>query len=193
MADEYQKELFEEFGKEKGKLKRMTEKIVRRQNRLYLRISPENAVFAAIIIIMCIIVSFALGVERGKSLAPSVIIAPEKKIEPKREPEIKPPSIEVPEGIYTIQLISYKKKAPAEKEKRKLTKKGIEAFIIASGEWFQVCAGSYTDTKKAGKALDEFSKKYKGCFIRKKGKGVKYGTASKSTFKGKGKTASLGS
>ena len=181
MADEYQKELFEEFGKEKGKFKRIAEKIGQRQHRFYLHISPENAVFAAIIAVMCVIVSFAMGVERGKRLAPLAVAArrieeappakePEakKKAETKKEPEIKAPSRGTPAGIYAIQLISYKKKRLAEREQRKLSGKNIEAFIVPSGEWFQVCAGGYADMREAGRALEKFSKDYKGCFIRKK-------------------------
>jgi len=186
VADEYQKELFEEFGKEKGKLKRIAEKIGERRHRLYLQISPENAVFAAIVVLMCVIVAFALGVERGKRLTPQSRArrveksAPKKKPEAKKEPEVKTPAPPVKAGIYAIQLISYKKKQLAEKEKRDLSGKNIEAFIVPSGEWFQVCAGSYADIESARKALEKFSKDYKGCFIRKKEKEreAKNGTTS---------------
>ena len=167
MADEYQKELFEEFGKEKGKLKRIAEKIGGRRHRLYLQISPENAVFAAIVVLMCVIVAFALGVERGKRLTPQSRARRVEKSAPRKKPTPAPP---VKAGIYAIQLISDKKEQRAEKEKRDLSGKNIEAFIVPSGEWFQVCAGSYADIESARKALEKFSKEYKGCFIRKKEK-----------------------
>jgi len=181
MANEYQKELFEEFGKQKGKLKRITEKIGHSQHKFYLHISPENAVLGAIIAVMCIILAFATGVERGKKLAPpagaarrSEKVAPAKKSAPaktpavKKEPEAKVPAAKTPAGIYAIQIISYKQKQPAEKKKRELTDKNIDAFIIRSGEWFQVCAGSYADIGDAKAALEGFAKDYKGCFIRRK-------------------------
>ncbi|MGB2705663.1 MAG: SPOR domain-containing protein [Candidatus Omnitrophota bacterium] len=168
MAEEYQKELFEEFGEQKSKLKRIAERITQRQRKFYLRVSLENVVFAAIIAVMCVIVAFAMGVERGKRVAPP--LAPQKKVTPPaKEPEIKAVKQRTTR-TYAIQLISYRKKRLAEKEKRKLLDKNIEAFIVPSGEWFQVCAGGYGDIKDAKAGLKQFSKDYKGCFIRKKEK-----------------------
>ncbi len=185
MADEYQKELFEEFEKEKGKLKRIAEKIGQAQHRFYLHISPENVVFAAIIAVMCIIIAFAMGVERGKRLTPLTTAHRIEAAPPAEEPAPKAPVFEAPAGIYAIQLISYKEKRLAEIEKRKLSGKKIEAFIVPSGEWFQVCAGSYADIESARAALEEFSKDYKGCFIRKKDKEARHGTTSESALERK--------
>ncbi|MFH1594173.1 MAG: SPOR domain-containing protein [Candidatus Omnitrophota bacterium] len=69
MAIEYQKELFNEFNKEKGRIEKIADKITQRKKRLYLNLPIENIIFAVIIVIMAVIVSFALGVERGKVIA----------------------------------------------------------------------------------------------------------------------------
>jgi len=175
MPGEYQKELFEKFGGKKGKIKRITDRITRRQRKPYLYVSLENAVFAAIIAVMCVIVAFAMGVERGKR----VVVPPLTRqkeftpfVPPIKEKEIKAAERKEPAAIYAIQLISFKEKRPAEKEKRKLLDKNIKAFIVPSGGWFQVCVGGYDDINEARKVLEGFSKEYEGCFIRKKEKGV---------------------
>jgi len=67
-----------------------------------------------------------------------------------------------------VQLISYKDKAKAEKEAAHLASEGYGAFIMPSGEWFQVCAGGYETFGGAEAAKKNFEKKYKGCFVRKK-------------------------
>lgn len=179
MGDEYQRELFEEFGEKKGKFKRIADRITERQQKFYLRISLENIVFAVIIAVMCIIIAFAMGVERGKrALSGAAQQIPEQQKEVTLAPAAEETGVtavgimaaepEKAAGTYTIQLISYKKKSLAEKEKRKLSDENIEAFVIRSGEWFQVCAGGYGDIKDAKAALRIFSKEYKGCFIRKR-------------------------
>jgi hypothetical protein len=178
MGTEYQKEFFNEFKKEKGKFKKIADKITRRQPKFYVHLSLENIVFTAIIGIMCIVTAFAIGVERGKRLVPAAADSAYRG-EPAREEAAAAkdgPAVtgekEVltnKEGALIIQLISYKKKELALKEKKRLLNKKINAFIIPSGKWYRVCAGGYVDMKAARSALEVFKKDYKGCFIRKKG------------------------
>ncbi|MBN1354040.1 MAG: SPOR domain-containing protein [Candidatus Omnitrophica bacterium] len=68
MPTDHQEEFFEEFTKEKGKLEKIADKIAQRR-KPYAYLPFENIIFAVIVVIMCAIVSFALGVERGKRLA----------------------------------------------------------------------------------------------------------------------------
>jgi len=172
MTGEYQKELFEEFQKEKGKFKKIADKVTGRQHKLYLHVSLENVVFISIIVIMCIIVAFALGVERGRRLAegvtrepvPQASKAPESLTKP-----IKASAGEMKEAkkVYTIQLISYKTEKRALTEQSALREKKIDTFIVLSGKWHQVCTGGYEVTKDARKAMEAFKNDYKGCFVRK--------------------------
>jgi hypothetical protein len=184
MAAEHQKELFEEFKKEKRKIDKIADKIKHRK-KLYLHVPVENMVFVAIVVIMCAVVAFALGVERGKRYA-GIRTAPESEplgakalMQPIELESIevstltkKRPAVterDVTEGIaYTIQLISYRKKEYAENEREKLLKKGIDAFIVSSGNWHQVCAGVYDNIQDAKEAQSELSENYKGCFIRRR-------------------------
>ena len=199
MTGEYQRELFGEFKEEKGKFEKIADKIARRKQRLGIHVPLENIVFAGIIFILCVVVAFALGIERGKrytkglKLEPlaareeeTVIVSEEKKNAPRielatieiaqirreDEPAAKPVKNETaaePKDLpYTIQLIAYKKKPLAERERDRLLDKKIGAFIIPSGKWYQICAGAYGNMQDAKRALAGFSEKYKGCFIRRR-------------------------
>ena len=184
MASESQKEFFEEFQKEKGKIEKIANNITKRQPKLFINLPLENIVLAAIVVIMFLIVSFALGVERGKkiktiSASKKVVVEEilEKKAIPvETKPEVvKPAQVKTaeikqaqPVKPYAVQLISYKQKDRAEKEKNTLLKKGIDAFVIESGKWHQVCAGGYATFDEAQKKKQILMKDYMGCFIRKK-------------------------
>lgn len=186
MPAEYQKELFEEFKKEKGKFRKIADKITQKQPKFYIHVSLENIVFAAIIGIMCIVVAFALGVERGKRFTVPASMARKESFEAfVFEKETKETAVSEPETVardtsaseeetasdkktaFVIQLISYTQKRLAESEKKRLLDKKIDAFIMPSGKWYQVCAGGYSDISEAGKALEGFKKDYRGCFIRR--------------------------
>ena len=184
MPNEYQKELFEEFKQGKGKFEKIVDKINVKRKKLYIHAPLENAVFTVIIVIMCIIVAFALGVEQGKRFASlenaeenavfkEVMTAPQIKLSPievgkptAEEPVTAPKARSAP-NQYTIQLISYKQKSIAEAEKNKLLNKNVNAYIIRSGNWYQVRAGGYGTIEKAKAALQKLEKEYKGSFIRK--------------------------
>ena len=179
MAGEYQKELFGEFEKEKGKIERIAERITRARRRPYIHMPAENAIFAVIVVVMCVVVAFALGVEKGKRIA-----APKKTESGKtvreagpeaqreeiavKDENVKKAAREEINRLYTVQLISYRRKAPALRERDRLRAGGHEVFIIESGNWFQVCAGSYGTAGDARVAQKDFLKEYKGCFVRKK-------------------------
>jgi len=196
MSAERQKELFEEFKEGQGKIRQIADKIGERQHRLYLHLPLENIIFIAIIIIMGVIVSFALGVERGKRLNKTAEETPETQTaeqtttlpsnikhadiaegqpssDADKSTDFAPASEDTvrTEGVtqksYTIQLISYKQKRLAEREIDKLQKKGVEAYIIRSGKWYQICAGDYDSVDEAKHDLKKFEDHYKGCFIRK--------------------------
>ena len=187
MSNEYQKELFEEYKQERGKFEKIVDKINIKRKKLYLHAPLENVVFAVIIIIMCVIVAFALGVERGKRLisesdreeievsipvqsVPQIELSPIEVGKPKKEEPAKAPSVTKVTNAtkrYTIQVISYKQRNLAEAEKNKLLNNNVNAYIIPSGNWYQVCAGGYDTIEKAKAALIKIEKKYKGSFIRK--------------------------
>ena len=190
MSREYQKELFKEFKEEDGKFKKITDKIKKARPGLHANMPLENIVIGAIIIIMAVIISFALGVERGKRIAGGAFpralsdkkALPQEKHVPSKETidvtriELTPIEIGKPRADtaksndrpYAIQLISYKQRERAEREKNKLLQKKANAFIISLGDWYQVCAGYYTDMDEAETALRKFKREYKDCYIRRR-------------------------
>ncbi len=73
-----------------------------------------------------------------------------------------------PDGYgYIIQLASFKKKASAKEEVRKLKNRGIEGDLAKKGNWYQVYAEGYRTKEEAQKDLRELLPDYKDCFIRK--------------------------
>lgn len=180
MESEYQGELFKEFEKKEGSIKRLTKKILPKKRPHILQIPLENIIISAILVILGFIMFFALGVEKGKRHTrllhrdEEVIVLEAEQVRSGPALEEKEPLKEAPEVIaeewkpYTIQLISYKDKKLARIEVKELKAMDIKADIIQRNKWFQVCAGSYVDKKDAESDLKRFSKEYKGCFLRNK-------------------------
>ncbi|MBL7196886.1 MAG: SPOR domain-containing protein [Candidatus Omnitrophica bacterium] len=143
--------------------------------------------FACLIIV--IIMSFALGVERGKiisrkeistrfqadSKSPEItknIATKDEKIQKqpvdnkKLEKKVKDEKIQT--SGYIIQVASYKKNSSyIEKEITKLQRNGYDTLTISGGEYMGICAGKFTNKKEAQKHQKELQRTYKDCFIRK--------------------------
>jgi len=77
----------------------------------------------------------------------------------------------VAEGLYTIQLVTYRNESRAEKEVKTLSEKGHSPFIIPSGKFYQVCIDRFPAKDQACKKLSEFktgtlAQIYRGAYIR---------------------------
>ena len=59
----------------------------------------------------------------------------------------------IPPGKYTIQTITFTSRPIAEKEIKRLTDKGFEAFLIPSGKFLQVCVAGFENRIKASETL----------------------------------------
>lgn len=159
----------------------------------YIR-GHERVVLVLIALVVTGIVSFSLGVERGKSIAMSagpmtrfdlaadreaeatvvartapaaVIVTPLKQ---SAKAFAKTPAVEkggTEAGAYTIQLASYNNKAIAQKEYNALKKKGFSAVIIPRGKYAVLCVGNFSSKEGARALLNEFKKRYKTCYIRR--------------------------
>jgi hypothetical protein len=115
------------------------------------------------------LISFSLGVEKGKGMA-----APPKNSANldlanvvKPEPEAPPKMPAQLQNYYTIQIASYRTNSSAQKEAEGLRKKGFSAAIIAKGDYNIVCVGNFPDREKARPSLSELKKRYDDCFIRR--------------------------
>jgi predicted CopG family antitoxin len=156
---------------------------------------PSQLCLRCASLLIVVLISFALGVERGKLISKKKISArflaetqspaevKEIKMdadvaeEPivKAEPEDK--NLEKEEkndtmqtSGYIIQVASYKKNSSyIDKEVTRLEKDGYKTMTVSSssGEYMGICTGGYPDKQEAQKYLKELQRTYKDCFIRK--------------------------
>jgi len=86
-----------------------------------------------------------------------------------RAPET-PQSVDA-QGLYTIQLVTYKSRSRADQEVKALEDKGLESFLIPSGKYYQVCVHKVRAKDEASKRLIELKANalgqiYRGAYIR---------------------------
>lgn len=141
----------------------------------------EKTVLIIIALTITGIVSFSLGVKKGKSLSLSKSVpTPEVANQNLSIPVNKPVLIEenilqqVPaQGAqddiqgFAIQLASYQTKSFAQKEAEALKKKGFAPLILSKGKYVVLCVGTFSKRQEAQSALPEFKKRYSDCFIRR--------------------------
>jgi len=155
----------------------------------------EKPIILAILFIACGIISFSLGVRRGKMLSlikttsminlakknntvRSQVIAAANvtKIKsglthkaaaiPQKKPAIQQADLTVSEK-YAIQVASFRTRKNAEKEASFLEKKGFSTLIRNKGEYAVVYVGEFPDRKKADSVFNELRKKYSDCVMRR--------------------------
>jgi len=71
------------------------------------------------------------------------------------------------EGVYTIQVASFKKEEYANQEASDLRKKGYQIFVIAKGSYSIVCVGKFSQERQAQTTLSQLKRKYKDSLIRR--------------------------
>lgn len=134
----------------------------------------EKSILIIISIVITGIVSFTMGVERGKRLSKST---QKQQLQYRMEDSAKKiPLIEelkAPKDYknsiwgYTIQLASYRTKTYAEKEAKELKKKGLLPLILSKGNYIVLCVGNFSNKQEAQLLLSELKKRYQGCFVRR--------------------------
>ena len=176
--NKYQKELFE-FEKQKKPFPRF--------GRIFLKgdfgltFSMEHLVFISIGLIMLMVIIYALGVERGKSLRPQAIIqnrvVSQAPVEPKpiQQEHVVPTPVHASaktkpaqetDKPYTIVAVTFVRKDTALAEVNRLKKEGFESFIAESDSYFLVCVGAYTDKEGAKPTLSKVKKLYKDAYLK---------------------------
>lgn len=141
----------------------------------YIRLY-EKTILIIITLLITGLVSFSLGVEKGKRLAVSqenlrldLASTPQPnllEVQPQKQEIIKPRQNQISE-IYTIQVASYKTKSYAQKEAALLKKKGLSALVLSKGAYSILCVGNFSDKQAAKTVLGELKKKYVDCYIRR--------------------------
>ena len=156
----------------------------------------DKTILVIITIATTSIISFSLGVEKGRKLslsknntrfdlankeqAPTLPVAlslkrvtgtgQEKKTytekETNQDSAEKVKQRELIES-YTIQLASYRSRVSAEKEAGLLKKRGLAPLILSKGSYAVLCVGSFSDKITARTGMSELQKKYNDCYIRR--------------------------
>lgn len=157
----------------------------------------EKAILIIVGFIITAMISFALGVEKGKQIttlkpkASPFMASGEDKVnqaskpqalpaEVKPEPQLKPaptikeeavvaPAVLAKDaaGSYTIQVASFKQESSAQQEINTLKKKGLVASMLSKGKYLIVCVGNFMQKDEAKRLLSELKKRYQDCFIRR--------------------------
>lgn len=127
------------------------------------------------------IVSFCLGVQRGKEtlIAKLNTRFEVAKIEARPQQQLtqtpvltqafgkqKVPQLAIP-GNYTIQIASYQTREEAQKELSNLRKKSLAPLVFSKGKFIIICVGNFSSKEKAIPLLTELKKQYKDCYLRR--------------------------
>ncbi len=167
---EVQKELFDEFGKKKKKgglfVKSPSER------KVSWSFSFDGILLALLLLLMCVVIIYATGVEIGQKARASLVKSqPEKKIEP--SPAVTPKKALIiqtmtptPAKRFTIQIASHHEKGTADHEVSRLQKEGLSVFMTPNRNGFALCVGTYATRSEADRALETIRKRYKDCFVR---------------------------
>lgn len=151
----------------------------------------EKAVILVICFILTSVISFSLGMEKGKRNAaraqnfrPDVADKlkenaiqgqPAKAPAPSQNQLMTTPTknisqpAETEENLsgYTIQLASYKSKTTAQKEAKKLQNNGHKTVVLSKGNYIIVCVGAFPNKNVAKTQLSKLKKTYRDSFVRR--------------------------
>lgn len=174
---EEQQEFFEEFKKPERHRDRLRKRYIS-SKRFFVTVSLENLVLFCIIVIMVIVLSFSLGVERGKRFDIVKETVVEKEAAPALKAEFSVIEKEPPARLkaggpapkaaakYTIQVATFRKESAVDEEIKRLKKNGFSAFTVPIKDMFQVSVGKYATLEEAEPDLRKLRERYKDCFVR---------------------------
>jgi len=140
----------------------------------------ERIILVIVAIAVSSIISFSLGVEKGKRLAVvtrntvsfDLAAATPPKIQAMVTPQAATVTLPAPQvstviSGYTIQLASYKTMEGAQKEAQILKKRGLATIILTKGSYKVLCVGRFNNKETAQPLLSELSSRYAGCYLRR--------------------------
>lgn len=127
------------------------------------------------IAVSCII-SFSLGVKKGRELAVArstasfdlAAVPNQAQEKPELSQQEKPLTIKnnIAQG-YTVQLASYKTKKFADLEAKTLKEKGLMPFVLCKGNYVILCVGKFSDKEEARNSMSKLKNRYKDCYLRR--------------------------
>lgn len=138
----------------------------------------EKTILIIICFIITGIVSFSLGVEKGKRITmlksnSNLDIATGKQISPflektdTQQPLTTQPQTPLQLQNYTIQVATYQTKTHAQIEAEALRKKGLLPLVLSKSGYTVLCVGNFSNQGAAKSLLSELKKRYRDCFIRR--------------------------
>jgi cell division septation protein DedD len=192
--DNTQKELFE-FDQPRRQPKRFSQLFQKADFAVSL--SAEKLVFVSIGIIMLMVVSFALGVERGKVVSEGfagsepMVNSPKAVVQPRVAPvapvqqtvvpkaagttanvtskEKAPPQTVDDKGKpYTIVVAAFSKEAGAVTEVSRLKAGGIDGFVYHSEPYYLACVGAFANKDSAQKMLTKVRQTHRDAYVKLK-------------------------
>ena len=118
-------------------------------NPFFMRIRGyEKAMLLVMGLVLISIISFSLGVEKGKQIA----FISNSKSEP---------------ASYTIQVAAFKNRGLALRQAQLLAIKGLAPLAFAKGNSIILCVGKFSNQESAQPLLIQLQKTYAGCRIRR--------------------------
>jgi len=141
--DDSQSELFSS-GDQGGQYKPRIQK-----KPFFLQIRGYEKVMLLIMsLVLTSIISFSLGVERGKRVG-----------------WVK--NVTLDQRGYTIQVAVFRNKQSALKEAQWLTREGLTPMVFAKNDYIVLCVGKFSNQQSAQPLLIQLQRTYAGCRIRR--------------------------
>lgn len=178
--EKYQKELFE-FKKPKRLFPKLAGIFPKAdfEGRALLTLTLERAIFILIGVIMLMVLVYALGVERGRSLgdkrekSENLMLKQDSGavLQPQKAEQAKMPQFLLTAPVaqnkpFTVVAATFTKEANAQDEALRLKGKGFDTFVMQSNSYFQVCVGSYDSAQSAKEAAIKVRRIYKDAYIK---------------------------
>ena len=119
------------------------------KNPFFLRIRGYEKVMLLIMgLVLTSIISFSLGVEKGRSVSGVQNNA-------------------LQQAKFTIQIATFKNKQLALREAQLLLKEGLAPMAFAKGDYIVLCVGKFSNQESAQSLLIQLQRTYAGCRIRR--------------------------
>ena len=189
--DRPQKELFE-FKEEKRPFAGIGR--IFPKDAIGITLSLERMRFISIGLVLAMVVVYAIGVERGKSISVKAPSAPAFQPAPKpmaisqkpiasgaavkpaerpktpvslpAQPKVLTNAVHAADKPYTIVAATFSGKTTASAAVERLQKDGFDAYLYQSDPYFQVCVGVFSDRAAGQATLNRIKQRYKDAYFK---------------------------
>jgi len=165
-------------------LKQNNEKTPEKQR---LKLPLDVLTIAGVVFALSLIISFSLGVEKGKNISSGTRLLKQEKLlqnlDVASEKQLAQPDGKEEESSlegnsdrteivknqqkYKIQVASFHKENTARKEAEQLQEKGYPTLITKKGKYVVIYVGEFDDEGEAKSNFELLQEKYKDCILRR--------------------------